>query len=40
MRTYPIAQTTLLNALWGPNGKQIQKGGDMCIHMASLVAKR
>ena len=36
MRTYYIrtAQRTLLCALWWPNGKEIQKRGDMCIHIA------
>ena len=28
------AQRTLLCALWWPDGKEIQKRGDMCIHIA------
>ena len=31
MRIYCMAQRTLLNPLWWLNGKEVQKGGDMCI---------
>ena len=31
MRTYCIAQGTLLSTLWSPNGKEIQKRGDICV---------
>ena len=34
MRTYYIAQGTLLNALCDQNGKEIQKREDICIHAA------
>ena len=34
MRIYCIAQGTLLNALWWPNGKKVQEGGVICIGMA------
>ena len=33
MRTYRIAQGTLLNALCDLNGKEIQKIVDICIYM-------
>ena len=29
--TYDIALGALLNALWGPGGKEVQKGGDLCV---------
>ena len=43
MRTYWIAQGTLFSALWEElnsmlNGKEIQKRGDKCIHMADSLA--
>ena len=34
MRTYCIALGTLLNALGDLSGKEIQKRGDICIHIA------
>ena len=34
MRTYCIVQGTLFRVLWGLNGKEIQKRGDMCIYIA------
>ena len=34
MRTCCIPQGTLLMFCEGLNGKEIQKGGDMCIHIA------
>ena len=29
--TYCIAQATLLNALWCLNGREVQKGREMCV---------
>ena len=34
MRTYSIAQGTLLNPRGDLNGKEVQKGGDICKCMA------
>ena len=34
MRTYCVAQGTLLSALWGPKWERIQKRGDICVHRA------
>ena len=34
MKTYSIAQGTLLNALWWPECGGSPKGGDICIYMA------
>ena len=35
MRTYSTTQGTLLDALGDLNGKEIQKRGDICIHIAN-----
>ena len=35
MRTYHIAQGTLLNALWWPEWEGVHKGGDACVWMAA-----
>ena len=37
MRTYCIAQGTLLNALCDLNGKEIQGGGGICVRMAGSI---
>ena len=34
MRTYCVAQGTLLHALWWPKWEGVQKRGDVCIHTA------
>ena len=34
MRTYSIAERTLLCVLWWLYGKEIKKQEDICIHMA------
>ena len=34
MRTYCIAHGTRISALWWPKWEEIQKRGDICIHMA------
>ena len=39
MRTYYIAQETLYSLLCGDlNGKEIQKSGDKCIHVADSLS--
>ena len=40
MKTYYIAQRTLLNVLWWPNGKEMQKRGNLCKNIADSLSSR
>ena len=40
MRPYCTARGTLLSTLWWPHGKETQKRGDMCTHMADSLCCR